>query len=902
MRSMLGVMQPSRAPSYAIDLGRASRADTALVGGKAAALGELRGVDGITVPPGFCVTTDAFRRAVTAEPGIGPVLDRLTAADPDDRVAVRALSAEVRRLVLDAPLPDGLAAAVVRAVGDRGAGTTWAVRSSATAEDQPTTSSAGLHDTELGVRGAAAVLAAVRRCWASLHTERAVAYRRRHGIDERSVRMAVVVQRLVAAEVSGVLFTADPVTSNRTLAVVEAVAGRGDAFVAGRAEAETATVRDGRVVDRTVPPGGSDPSLLLDDGQVVELAALGRRIEARLGRPQDVEWCLAGGRFHVVQSRPITTLFPVPSAHDGDRHVYVSVGHQQMMTDAMRPLGWSVHQLVAARPMVEAGGRLFVDVAPTLSSPATRGALLDGFGRSDPLIADALRTIVERGDLAADGVDGVEPPPGPAPAGTVPADIETDAALVEELVERTATSVAATRARIEAVSGPACFDAIRADIDELRRSLFEPQSHQAVMAGMQAAWWIDDRVEAWLGERQASHALTRSAPGNVTSEMGLALLDVADAVRPHPEVIAFLEAVEAEGRRAGPSTAGPRSPAAGPADPARHGRFLDDLEALPGGPAVRAALDAWLERYGMRCPGEIDLTTTRWVERPAMLAPLLLGHVRNLEPGDAERRFARGRREAAAARRELLDRLRALPDGAAKAAETERMIERLRTFIGYREHPKYGMVGRYLVYKRALLAEAERLAGAGALEEAEDCFFLTFDELEAAVRTNRVEEGLVAQRREEHRGNRALSPPRVMTSDGEVVVGRYRGREVPAGALTGLAVSAGTVEGRARVVLDPAVADLEPGDVLVTPHTDPSWTPLFVTAAGLVTEVGGLMTHGAVIAREYGLPALVGVEHATTAIRDGQPVRLDATDGYVEVLAPPPAPPPGSEDGVGPCG
>jgi phosphoenolpyruvate synthase/pyruvate phosphate dikinase len=370
-------------------------------------------------------------------------------------------------------------------------------------------------------------------------------------------------------------------------------------------------------------------------------------------------------------------------------------------------------------------------------------------------------------------------------------------------------------------------------------------------------------LEAWLGEKNAADTLAQSVPGNVTSEMGLALLDVADVIRPYPDVVAFLQHV-----------------GGGDGD----GDFLDALAELAGGPQARDAIRAYLDTYGMRCVGEIDITRPRWSERPSTLVPVLLGNIKNFEPGAGRRRFEQGRREAWEKEHEVLERLRASPVGERKAEEVKRMIDRVRTFIGYREYPKYHIVSRCFVYKQALLEEAERLVQADAIREKEDIFYLTFQELEGVVRTNEADDKLICQRKHAFSSYHALTPPRVLTSEGEVIAGAYRRDDVPAGALIGLPVSGGTVEGRARVILDMAEAEFEPGDILVTAYTDPSWTPLFVAIKGLVTEVGGLMTHGAVIAREYGLPAVVGVEHATRLIPDGQRVRVHGTDGFVEIL------------------
>jgi pyruvate,water dikinase len=861
--------------SYVLGLQEIDQTQVAVVGGKGAHLGELSRIEGIRVPAGFCVTTDAFRRIMEDAPSIGDRLDRLSRLNPDDREAIRTRSAEIRRILEGIVIPDDLAAAITGALAGLGERAACAVRSSATAEDLPAASFAGQQDTYLNIAGSAAILQHVSRCWASLFTERAVTYRLRNGFDHRKVNMAVVVQRMVFPQAAGVLFTADPVTSNRRVSSVEASFGLGEALVSGLVNADIYQVRDGAIVAKAVaakqlaiyasPGGGTQEQPIepaqqeqpaLTDAQVVQLAQLGRRIEAHFGRPQDIEWCLVDDGFQVVQSRPITTLFPVPEVGDGANHVYLSVGHQQMMTDPMKPLGLSVWQLTTPRPMAEAGGRLFVDVTRILASPASRVGLLEVVGKSDPLTGDALRTILERDGFIPSLPD--EGPGEPVP-GVAPATIETDPALVTELIRRSEASIAALKRDIRTKSGSELLDFILADIQELRRILFDPQSLQVIMAAMQTTWWLNERLQDWLGEKNAADTLTQSVPDNITSEMGLALLDVADVIRPHPDVVAFLQHVEDES-------------------------FLDELPTLEGGQEARDAIRAYLDRYGMRCVGEIDITRPRWSERPTALLPMILTNIKNFEPGAGERRFEQGRQEARKKEQELLERLRALPDGERKAEQAKRLIDRVRTYIGYREYPKYGMVSRYFVYKPALLDEAERLVRAGVLGEKEDIFFLRFAELQEVVHTNQVDDELIRRRKEAFRSYQALTPPRVLTSDGEAVAGAYRRDNLPTGALVGLPVSAGTVEGRARVILDMAEADLEPGDILVTAHTDPSWSPLFVAITGLVTEVGGLMTHGAVIAREYGLPAVVGVEHATHLIQDGQRIRVNGTDGYIEIL------------------
>ncbi len=735
---------------YVLGLREVDETQVAVVGGKGAHLGELSRIEGICVPPGFCVTADAFRRVMAEGPSIDDQLDQLSRLNPDDREAIRPLSAEIRRTIEGIAIPGDLAVAITRALGRLGEQAAYAVRSSATAEDLPTASFAGQQDTYLNVVGPAAILQHVSRCWASLFTERAVTYRQRNGIDHGQVHMAVVVQQMAFSQAAGVLFTADPVTSNRKIAYVEAGFGLGEALVSGLVNADVFKVRDGEVIARAVaakqravhasPAGGTqivpiDPGRweqpVLTDPQVLRLVQLGQRIEAHFGRPQDIEWCLVDDDFRIVQSRPITTLFPVPAGRDAENHVYVSVGHQQMMTDPMKPLGLSLFQLTAGAPMYEAAGRLFVDVTRGLGSPASRAALLDVLGRHDPLIGDALQTILDRGDFIPSLPDEG---PGDPPAGGAATPIETDPAIVAQLIKRTETSIAAMKQEIRTKSGPAVFDFILADSQERKRMLFDPPSLQVVMAGMEAVWWLNDQLQAWLGEKSAADTLIQSVPHDVTSEMGLALLDVADVIRPHPDVVAFLHNVEDEG-------------------------FLEELEALAGGRKAREAIEAWLGEYGMRCVGEIDITRPRWSERPDTLVPLILGNIKNFEPGASERRFEQGRQQARQKEQELLKRLRALPDGERKAEETRRMIGRARTFIGYREYPKYGLINRFFVYKQALLAEADRLVRAAVLRERDDIFHLTFQEFRDVVRTNHVDDQLIRRRKDAFRSYPTLAPP-----------------------------------------------------------------------------------------------------------------------------------------------
>lgn len=872
--------------SFVLGFHDIDRTKLSSVGGKGANLGDLSRIDGIHVPKGFCITTEAFRRTIGETLSFNGLLDQLFLLKVQDSAKISEIGTALRTEVLSIDIPGDIEEEIRHFLSGFDDKNAYAVRSSATAEDLPTASFAGQHDTYLNIIGKDAIIAHIRKCWASLFTDRAITYRIQNGFDHRKVYLSVIVQQMIFPEVAGILFTADPFTSNRKVSSIDASFGLGEALVSGLVNPDSYRVRDGQIIDKSISSkrkavyvlegGGTREGEIvvskqdrqaLIDAQILQLEHIGRKIEAHFGYPQDIEWCLADDTFYIVQSRPITTLFPIPAKNDQDNqdnHVYVSVGHQQMMTDPMKPLGLSFFQLAVPRPFFEAGGRLFVDVTADLISPVGRNTLINVLGKSDLLIRDALMTIIGRdgflkllpeGETAPDTGNsrGIASPVG------FRTQVEADVAIVEELIRNSEATIAALQHNIRTKSGQELFEFILEDIKLLKQRLFDPKSFAVIMGAMDAAAWINEKMQEWLGEKSAADTLSQSLSNNITSEMGLALLDVADVIRPYPEVIEFLQQVKDD-------------------------NFLDELTAFNGGEKVQNAITCYLRKYGMRCAGEIDITRTRWSEKPSALVPLILSNIKNTEPGASKRKFEAGKQEAIKKEQELLDRLRQLPDGEEKAKETQQMINVIRNLAGYREYPKYNIVSTYFVYKQALLKEGERLMEINIIREKEDIFYLSFEELNEVIRTSRLDYEVITMRKEAYKYYEKLIPPRVITSEGEIIRGEYKREHLPPAAIAGLPVSSGIVEGRARVIFNMEDADLEQGDILVTAFTDPSWTPLFLTIKGLVAEVGGLMTHGAVIAREYGLPAVVGVENATRIIKDGQHIRLNGTDGYIEIL------------------
>jgi len=821
--------------------------DLPLVGGKGANLGELLHA-GFAVPDGFCVTTDAFARFVETAPDWSGLLAALGALDVDDVAAVREVGARVRGALTVLAVPDDVASDVDRSWTALGSDAAYAVRSSATAEDLPGASFAGQQDTFLNVRGATALQGAIQRCWISLYTDRAIVYRARNGFAPDEVRLAVVVQSMVAAEVSGVLFTADPVTQHRATLVIDAVAGLGEALVGGHVAPDAYRVdrRALRVLERTIgerAEGGTVP--LLTDERVQELARMGSEVEAHFGTPQDVEWSIADGRVHVLQARPITSLYPIDALRspDGSLHVYFSMGHQQSMTRALTPLGRSTGMALLRHPLGRRVALTMLGQLEALAPDAVRAAMARPGFRARPRPRLTLGQVRMLAGIAGRVVASL----GWRDLTGFRERTEAHMDAFEQEVRGRIRAAEPGRARAEAAwrAGSSVFP-------------FIVEFMPVVGAGVMATRALT-RIARDLLAPDELEALTLAVPGNVVNEMNLAIDDLVEMARRSLEL----------------------------------GRRFDDLgddawgwlaatAAVDGGAEFVAAFRVFLDRFGARAASEIDLATPRFRDDPAPILEVMAASLHGAGPpyrarvtGQEAARAAAYERLVAASRRGLLGPLR--------VRAVRRLYCTMLAVGGMREHHKFLAMRVFAAIREAVTEIADALVADGVLDAADDVWYLQWPELVAAWDGGDLR-ARSARAREVYARDQRLTPPLIVTSDCEVPSVRYRRDKAPEGALLGNPVSAGVMEGVVRVVTDPARDRLAPGEVLVAEFTDPGWTPLFINAAGLVLEVGGALTHGAVVAREYGIPAVVGVREATVALHTGQRVRVDGDRGIVEVL------------------
>ncbi|MFC6766618.1 PEP/pyruvate-binding domain-containing protein [Natrinema soli] len=890
--------------TYVVGFDDPGATDRALVGGKGANLARLVRT-GLPVPAGFCVTTTAYE-ALIDDPAIEDAIDELAALEPTDTAAIADVGAALRTRIEDCDVPEEVRDAIETALDEKATDPeqAYAIRSSATAEDLPDASFAGQQETFLNIHGADAIVDRIRACMASLFTDRAIAYRARNDIPHEEVALAVVVQRMVSSDISGILFTADPMTGNRYVSVIEGGLGLGEAFVSGemaadtiRVDTQTKEIRNYEVGDqqrtiRTLPEGGTETrdippaerrTRILSDEQVQHLVELGTEIEAIFDQPQDIEWCITDDEIYVVQARPITSLFPVPSPEPSDDrlHVYVSMGHIQAFAEPLPPLVrdlWMTFiQTMYAKFgfgadtqwAVEAGGRVYIDMTTQLRIGPLRDQLPDQLAATSEPASAGIKDILRRrdGEFREQRSVGETITAVPKLAAAAWTGARTGYPLVSALLDGFVGSFIGGPAPPEHEKakwvdwGQNIAEQVRApDTPEERsRAVFNQlddviqlPSVGPLVAAFAAGSWLERLCS---NTQEEIDAIGRGFPDELVTQINLGLGDLADVARAHQEV----------------------------ADSLRQNASLEEIESLEGGEDFVNAFEEFLDEFGYRATGEIDISRPRWRDDPSVLLETVRANLDHGESGEHREHVRRMEREALDAAKRLEQRADNGLFGSARKRLVHRFIRTYRAYIQTREYPKQGLAHIFTAWHETLRDAGDLLVTEGILNSSDDVWFLRKGELFAALDGDSIAVDIDARRAAFDR-YAALDAPPVLTSEGEAPSADIEREDVPDDALVGTGVSGGIVEGSARVVHDPAEETIEKDEILIAPSSDPGWTPLFLNAAGIVVEVGGRLSHGALVAREYGLPGVVSVPEATRRIKTGQRVRIDGTRGTVEII------------------
>jgi rifampicin phosphotransferase len=881
---------------YILHFNEIDKSSLPYVGGKGANLGEMTKAE-FPVPQGFCVTTWAYKTFIQNSNEMNKLLSSLEEVSHTDLEQISILGKTIRNHIETITMPDDIKYSILDALKITGIKKYYAVRSSATAEDLPTASFAGQQDTYLNVFGEDQLLKAVQKCWASLFTDRAISYRTKNKFNHKSVFISVVVQEMVLPDVSGIMFTADPINGHRKTISIDASFGLGEALVSGIVTADLYQVRSDEIIKKQIsskkvaiyslPEGGTvtkdipfeqqDVQALSDD-KIIELSKLGQKIESHYNCEQDIEWAFADGKFYILQSRPITSLYPVPTICDDKLNVFISFGHIQVMTDAMKPLNISLFKNILnflrgeSSSMdyfiFEAGGRMFANVTPILLLKPVRHRFLKVFNKMDELIVSALLEVVKKEDFINRSIhkNKVLKTFSKLAPIVIPVFIKV---LSNILIKNPTKAENEVNSLIETISKESEKNIFESSGSNRIRKVKESMGNMVpnviskvvpyIISGIIASGKLEKKLKHKVGDKKCAYLLSqlnKSLPGNVTTELGLEVADLADIARNYPEVIDYLEKVSNE-------------------------TFYEGLIKIKGGLEFKDKFEIFLSKYGMRCSGEIDITKPRWYEEPIQLVPSILSNIRTSTCGEHRVKFKQGEIEAAQATKEIISQF----SGFEKIV-VSRLINLYRNLMGMREHHKFAVILQLNIYKRGILDIGGNLVKKGILKNEKDIFYFTLDEL-IELEENRFSKDVdefINKIKKQYEQYEKLTPPRVITSEGEIITGRIKDIHAPEGALIGIPVSAGIVEGVARVITRLEDAKLNPGEILVAPFTDPGWTPLFTSAIGLITEVGGTMTHGSVIAREYGIPAVVGIDKATELIKNGAYIRVNGTEGYVEIL------------------
>ncbi len=883
-----------------------SEATLETAGGKGTNLARLTRA-GFAVPRGFIIPTEAYREFVHANRWLSTIQSAVENLSPEDGGALEKASTQIRVAFSAGKIPEGTESAIRAAYADFD-DKPVAVRSSATAEDLPDLSFAGQQDTYLNIVGIQQLLTAVINCWSSLWTARAIGYRIRNHIRHEEAALAVVVQEMIQSEASGVLFTANPLTGLRSESVIDATLGLGEALVSGQVEPDhyVVNVINNQIVSKTLgakkistrgKAGGgvevieenAEARQSLSDADILNVAALGQQIQREYNFPQDIEWAIAEGKLYILQSRAITSLYPLPKESFDPLMIWFSLGAFQGMLGAMTPLGQDTLRMffsTAAKlfsaqirydetdVLLPAGERLWIKISDVMRSPLGRRVYRTILGFGEPSVGQILR-----------GLEG-EPRLGAAKGQLNFSTIRALLGFLLPLLPRAASTLHDPEKARSAFDSYIESHLIRPNItgdDEFTRlaqrlqfleenvaaGLYQmfPRFGPVLVPAMISLALLtrltrhDAHVETDHGFSTNALEVTRGLPHNVTTEMDLALWEIANHIRADPDSLeTFLDSDA----------------------PTLASRYLGGT--LPE--TAQKTVENFMAQYGMRGVGEIDIGQPRWREEPTSIMQTLQSYLQIPPDMAPDVLFERGAKAADESIEKLALAARHQSGGWLKERMVRGTARRVRTLMGVRESPKFFLVRMLGIARKEILASGEEFADAGIIDKPEDLFFLHFSELQDLANHDlRAWKSLIAEQHSIYeRENRRRQIPRVLASDGRAFYEGLGSETDTANVITGSPVSPGVAEGNVHIIFDPSGAQLAPGEILVCPGTDPAWTPLFMAAGGLITEVGGMMTHGSVVAREYGIPAVVGVHQATTRLKNGQRIRIDGTTGKIVVL------------------
>ncbi len=861
--------------NYVKDLVNVGNKDLLEVGGKAGNLGEMLSRE-LPVPEGFVVLTKGYRTFVQENHLEGKILE-LTGR-------IRELGGtnyekRIEELFMNSEIPKTMENEILQKYEEYGSPTV-AVRSSATAEDLPGLSFAGQYSSYLNVHGNDELLNSIKACWASLWNERAVSYRERQGIGIDGLAHGVVVQQLVKGEKAGILFTANPLNGRRDQMLINASWGLGEAIVGGEVNPdqwivdrntgdvveellstkEVMTVREQYGIKNIPVPEEKKMISTLEKNEIIELIKLAEKVENHYGTPQDLEWAMEEGKISLVQTRPVTSLFPVPEAVPGKEglRIYMNFNnYSQAMKEPFTPMGAEVMRLMAKDLIRKMGrkdpddpknlwylqftaGRMMLDVTDVLRNPKTWKKFDHNPADKDPITLAAMKQLLEREreeitskkgisllrkinwrmiKYGISGVRRMKVGQKDAVMGRKKA-IEHGENLRKRLYEQS-KRLQSRRDRMEFIEnagGELFLDGFGMIFYVAASSKYLEKAEKILMdAGL---------------ETKDLEKVEKAVPYSVTTEMGMAILKIS-------------KDLDERGERATEET-----------------------------PEVKA----FLKRYGHRNNIELDVGVVEWAEDPSYVLDLINTYIETKTYDESIERFEKSKMEA----EEAILRLAAQVENAAgkgKGKKLEKLLRDYREMFGIRELSKFYVRHTLSLVRKQLQIIGEEMVEAGQLDHCEDVFYLSFENL---VSTENLREKS-RKLREKHKKNMELRAPRIMTSTGEAI--HSVKTEEKEGHLTGIPVSPGNYEGRVRILHHPEEGDrLEVGDILVTTGTNPAWTPLFLKLGALVMETGGTISHGSVVAREYGLPAVAGVADATTVLKDLQRIRIDGETGSIEVL------------------